>query len=330
VAEPRRVHRDGGSHGTRSEDRDPRHGQTIIVAVTRRHLLLLIVGVTAVSFSSVFVRLADAPPFAVAFYRCAFASVVLVPLALARHRDALRALGRHERLLLVASGLVLAAHFASWIPSITMTSVAASAILVQTSPVWVAILGRFVGERPAKGTAAGIAVALAGVVIIASRGSGGGGTDPLLGDLLAIAGAFFAAIYILLGRRLRPVLPLVPYTAVVYLISALVLAVVMVATSTPFAPYPAETWLLFLAITIGPQFLGHTTFNYLLGHLRASIVSVALLAEPVGATLLALVILGERPGIGTVVGGAVVLAGVYLAIRAESRTAAEVLDAPVE
>lgn len=298
--------------------------------MTRRHFALLIVGVTAVSFSSVFVRLADAPAFAIAFYRCALASLVLVPIALARHRTVLGALGRRERWLLVLSGVVLAAHFASWIPAISLTSVAASAVLVQTSPVWVALLGRFVGERPARGTAAGIAVAIAGVAVIAAQDDGGAGTNPLLGDLLAVAGAFFAAIYILIGRRLRPVLPLVAYTAVVYLVSAAVLAGLMIVSETPFTGYPPETWFWFVAITVGPQFLGHTVFNYLLGHVRASIVSVSLLAEPVGATILALVVLGEAPGVGTVIGGAIVLAGVYLAIRAESRTAAEILDAPLE
>ncbi|HEX6843898.1 MAG TPA: DMT family transporter [Actinomycetota bacterium] len=299
--------------------------------MTRRHLVLLVIGVTAVSFSSVLVRLAgDTPPLAIAFYRCAFASLVLVPIALVRHRPSFGALSRRDRWLLVASGIVLAAHFASWIPSISMTSVAASAVLVQTSPVWVAVLGRFVGERAARGTAAGIALALAGVVVIALQGPDGSGTNPLLGDLLALAGAFFAAVYFLLGRRLRPVLPLVAYTAVVYSVSAVALAGAMVASSTPFAGYEPTVWLLFVAITVGPQFLGHTVFNYLLGHVRASIVSVSLLAEPVGATILALVFLDEAPGVWTVAGGALVLAGVYRAIRAESRTARELLDAPLE
>jgi drug/metabolite transporter (DMT)-like permease len=331
MTEPRGVHRHGGPHRPCPEDRDPRHGQTIIGGVTRRHLALLVIGVTAVSFSAVFVRLAgDTPPLAIAFYRCAMASIVLVPIALVRHRRPLRALSRRDRSLLVASGVILAAHFASWIPAISMTSVAASAVLVQTSPVWVAVLGRFVGEPAARGTAAGIALALGGVVVIALQGPGGGGTDPLLGDLLALAGAFFAAIYILLGRRLRPVLPLVAYTAVVYSVSATTLAAAMAATATPFTGYPPTVWVLFVAITVGPQFLGHTVFNYLLGHVRASIVSISLLAEPVGATLLAFVFLDEAPGAWTVAGGALVLAGVYLAIRAETRTAREVLDAPLE
>jgi drug/metabolite transporter (DMT)-like permease len=298
---------------------------------------LLAVGVIAVSFSSVLVRLAaDTPALAIAFYRCAFASIVLVPLAWVRHRDGFRRLRRRDLGLLVTSGVVLAAHFASWIPSISFTTVAASAVLVQTSPVWVALLGRFVGERAARGTAVGIGIALVGVTVIAVAAPPTDGSRPLLGDLLAIAGAFFAAIYILLGRRLRPVLPLVPYTAVVYAVSASLLAVAMALSHTAFAGYRPRVWLLFAAITIGPQFLGHTVFNYLLAHVRASIVSVALLAEPVGATLLALGLLGEVPAWATVAGGLIVLGGIYLAIRAEARsaegrrTAAAVLEAPLE
>jgi drug/metabolite transporter (DMT)-like permease len=270
----------------------------------RRDLLLLIVGVTAVSFSAVLVREADAPSIAVAFYRCAMASVVLVPLGLVRHRDEYRRLTPTQWRLAIASGVVLSAHFATWISSLSFTTVAASAVLVQTLPLWVAALGRFVGEPPSRRALVGMGVAIAGTAIIAGGGFEGG-SRAVLGDLLALAGAVFAAIYVVLGRSLRQQLSLVTYSSIVY--------------GTSFLGYPSKTWLMFVLITAGPQFLGHTTFNYLLGHVRASIVAVALLAEPVGATLLAWLILGERPGVATAIGGAVVLVGVYLAIAAESR-----------
>jgi drug/metabolite transporter (DMT)-like permease len=292
----------------------------------RRDLLLLIVGVTAVSFSAVLVREADAPSIAVAFYRCAMASVVLVPLGLVRHRDEYRRLTPTQWRLAIASGVVLSAHFATWISSLSFTTVAASAVLVQTLPLWVAAFGRFVGESPSRRALVGMGVAIAGTAIIAGGGFEGG-SRAVLGDLLALAGAVFAAIYVLLGRSLRQQLSLVTYSSIVYGTSATVLGVVMVVSGTAFLGYPSKTWLMFVLITAGPQFLGHTTFNYLLGHVRASIVAVALLAEPVGATLLAWLILGERPGVATAIGGAVVLVGVYLAIAAESRA---VDVAPVE
>jgi drug/metabolite transporter (DMT)-like permease len=184
----------------------------------------------------------------------------------------------------------------------------------------VAAFGRFIGERPARSALFGMAVALAGTLVIAGGGFDGG-SRALLGDLLALAGAVFAAIYVLLGRSLRQQLSLVTYSSIVYATSAVALAAVMLASGTAFMGYPAKTWLVFALITAGPQFLGHTTFNYLLGHVRASVVAVALLAEPVGATILAWTILGEAPGPATVVGGAIVLAGVYLAIAAETRAA---------
>jgi drug/metabolite transporter (DMT)-like permease len=292
----------------------------------RRDIALLVVGVTAVSFSAVLVREADAPSIAVAFYRCAMASVVLVPLGLVGHRAEYRRLTPRQWRLALASGVVLAAHFATWISSLSFTTVAASAVLVQTLPLWVAAFGRFVGERPSRRALTGMGVAIVGTAIIAGGGFHGG-SRALFGDLLAVAGAIFAAIYVLLGRSLRQELSLVTYSSIVYAAAAVVLVAVMIASGTAFVGYPSKTWLMFVLITIGPQFLGHTTFNYLLGHVRASIVAVALLAEPVGATILAWVILGEAPGVATVVGGAVVLVGVYMAIAAETRA---VDVAPVE
>jgi drug/metabolite transporter (DMT)-like permease len=286
----------------------------------RRDVALLVVGVTAVSFSAVLVREADAPSVAVAFYRCAMASVVLVPLGLVRHRAEYRRLSPTQWRLALASGVVLAAHFATWISSLSFTTVAASAVLVSTLPLWVAAFGRFVGERPSRRALTGMGVAIVGTAIIAGGGFEGGGRA-LFGDFLAVAGAIFAAVYVLLGRSLRQQLSLVTYSSIVYTTSAVVLGGVMIASGTAFVGYPSKTWLMFVLITVGPQFLGHTTFNYLLGHVRASVVAVALLAEPVGATILAWLILGEAPGPATVIGGAVVLAGVYMSIAAETRTA---------
>jgi drug/metabolite transporter (DMT)-like permease len=289
----------------------------------------MVVGVTAVSFSSVLVRLADAPAFAVAFYRCAFAAVILIPLGLLRSRAEYASLSPGRWRLAILTGLALGAHFATWIPSLSFTTVAASAVLVQTQPLWVALFGRFIGEPPTRKALVGIGIALGGTLVISGGGFSGGGRA-LFGDLLALAGAVFAAIYVLAGRSLRRELSVVPYTSIVYTVAALALGAVMAVSGTPFFGYPPETWGVFALITVGPQFLGHTVFNFLLGHVRASVVAVALLAEPVGATILAFAILGEAPGSTTVIGGAVILLGVYVAIRAESGRSPELLAQPVE
>jgi drug/metabolite transporter (DMT)-like permease len=296
--------------------------------LSRRHAGLLVVGVLAVSFSAVLVRLSDdTPKLTIAFYRCGLAAAVLVPLAIARHRAELSGLSVRQRRLALLSGVFLAAHFATWIPSLSLTSVAASSVLVTTQPLWVALFGRAIGERPSRRTLAGIGVALAGTLVIAGGDFGGSGRA-LLGDSLAVAGAIFGAGYVLSGRNLRREISVVPYTAVVYATSAVILAVVLVLTGTPFAGYEPKVWLLFALITIGPQFLGHTVFNYLLGHLEASVVAIAIMAEPVGATVLALAILGEAPSASAVAGGALILAGVYVAIARSTRE--EVLQPPVE
>jgi drug/metabolite transporter (DMT)-like permease len=299
----------------------------------RRHIVWLVIGVTAVSTSAVLIRAADnldVPALAIALYRCALAGVILVPLAWLRHRDELRALPRRRRFLLFASGAALGLHFATWISSLSYTSIAAAAVLVQTMPIWVALAGPLVGERTSRRGWAGIGVASIGALVIAADGSSTVGTNPLLGDVLAVAGAVFAAIYVLIGRNVRQDLSLVSYTASVYAVAALLLAAAMIATGTPFLGYPPEAWALFAAMTAGPQFLGHTVFNHLLEHLRASVVSVALLAEPIGATLLAYLIFGERAGPQVVVGGAIVLVGVAVTVMAEAAARPEVLAMPEE
>jgi len=287
----------------------------------RRHIVWLVVGVTAVSTSAILIREADArgvSSLAIAFYRCALASAVLVPIALVRYRGALGAMSRVERGLLLAAGLALALHFVTWISSLSYTSVAASTVLVQTMPVFVALAGPLIGERTTPRGWSGIVVALAGTVVIATASGVGAGTQPVLGAALATAGAMFAGVYVLIGRRVRPVVALVPYSASVYLVAALALGTAMAVSGTPFGGYSSAVWALFVAMTIGPQFLGHTVINHLLGELKASIVSVALLAEAVGATVLAFVVFGERPGLQVVVGGAIVLAGVTVTILAEA------------
>jgi drug/metabolite transporter (DMT)-like permease len=295
----------------------------------RRHIVWLVIGVTAVSTSAVLIRAADdrgVSSLAIAFYRCGLASLVLVPFALARHRDALIALSPYRRWLLAGAGVALSLHFVTWISSLSYTSVAASTVLVQTMPIWVALAGPFTGERTSRRGWLGIVVALAGAVLIAFAGGAGGSSNPLLGDLLATAGAAFAAIYVLIGRHVRPNLSLVPYSAAVYLVAAVGLGLAMLATGTPFVGYPTEVWTLFVAMTIGPQFLGHTVINHLLGELKASIVSVALLAEAVGASILAFIVFDERPGIQVVVGGAIALAGVAITVLAEAERQVDVIE----
>ena len=292
-----------------------------------KHAVLLVLGVAAVSTSAPLIRLADAPPLAVALYRNLFAALALFPFALIRHRAELAALDRRRWGGLALAGGFLAIHFAAWIPSVGLTTVAASTALVNSQSIWAAVGARVVlGERVRRAAFVGIAVALAGAVVIS-------GADFALsprafaGDMLAVVGAVSAAGYLLTGRRLRQRLSLVAYAFVVYAVCSLLLLIAALVVGTPLTGFEPEVWLLFVLMAAGPQILGHTVFNYLLRDVEATVVAVAVMAEPVGASLLALALFGEVPPVSAVIGGAVILAGIYLAVTAQARRPAE---APVE
>jgi drug/metabolite transporter (DMT)-like permease len=295
--------------------------------MTARQAGLLVLGVVVVSFAAPLIRLADAPPLAVAMYRNLFATAVLLPLALGRHRDELRALRRGDVVALVAAGLLLAVHFGVWIPSVRLTTVAASTVLVTTQPVWSAILARaFLGERLRRAAAVGIAVALAGAILIS-------GFDftlsarAFLGDMLALAGAAAVAGHRIAALGPRRRLSILPFVAVVYGVCTIGLFLAVLVSGTPLGGFEAAAWLMMVLLALGPQVVGHTLFNYLLRDLDPTVIAVAIMGEPVGATLLALGLFGEIPPAGALAGGALLLAGIFVAVRAQSRRVAE---APVE
>ncbi|MFB6169109.1 MAG: DMT family transporter [Haloferacaceae archaeon] len=278
------------------------------------------VAVAAVSTGAVLVRLSAAPASVAAFYRVLFTTLPLAPVALVRYRGAFARMGRRDLAFAALSGVSLAVHFAAWFESLAWTSVAASVTLVQAQPVFVA-LGAWLAldERLGRRTVLGVLVAVAGAAAMSAGDLLGGpavGAAPLLGNALALLGAVAAAGYVLAGRSLRQRVALVPYVVVVYGVCTVVLLAVVLADGAPLAGYPAREWLLFAALAVGPGLLGHTLVNWALGHLRSSVVAVSLLGEPVGATLLALVVLGEAPAPATVAGGAAVLVGIALAASA--------------
>ena len=270
------------------------------------------VGVLAVSAAAILIRLAEAPAIAVAFWRCALGAALLLPPALMRRERFPR--GR-DLYVGVASGVALGAHFGFWISSLDHTSVAASVVLVSTQPVFVAILAYLLfGERTSPLSFAGILAALAGTAVIA--GDDSVGSAALLGNALALVGAVTIAIYVLIGRSSRTGgIGVLPYSVVVYSAAALALLPVGLLFEVRLWGYSGETWLWLWAITLGPQIMGHTVFNWALRYVEASVISGTILAEPVVSALLAWLILSEKPGVATVVGGAVVLSGLFLLLR---------------
>jgi drug/metabolite transporter (DMT)-like permease len=292
-----------------------------------RNVALLVIGVIAVSVSAPLIRLADAPPLAVALYRNTFAAAILLPLAWVRHREELRSLSGSDWGWLVFAGGFLAMHFSTFIPSVTLTTVAASTVLVSTSSVFAAVGGRVLfSDSVRRSTMVGLVIALTGAVLI-SGGDFRASTRAFLGDLLALSGAVLVAGYFLTGRSLRRRLSLLVYAGVVYSVCALLLVPAVLLSGTPFTGYEPKVWLLFGLMALGPQILGHTTFNFLLRDVSATVIAVAVMAEPVGASLLALLFFGETPSAVAVIGGLMVLGGIYLGIVGEARRP---IEAPLE
>ena len=286
-------------------------------AIRPLHIVLLVVGVVAVSFAAIFIRLADAPALSTAFYRQAMAAAIFLPFTLARWKE-LRRLSAAQLGVGLFSGALLAVHFATWIASLSFTTVAASVVLVTTSPIFVAAASRVLfGERVGRTTFIGILIGLMGAGIV-SGGDFGISTRAALGDLLALGGAVAAAGYLLAGRRLRGGMSLVTYVGVVYTTCA-VLLLPAAAFGARLSGFSAETWAMFLLLAVIPQALGHTVFNYLLKDMDATLVAISIMGEPVGSTLLALAFFGEVPPWTAVVGGVLILGGIYVAVTRQPR-----------
>ena len=280
--------------------------------MTRTDAVLLAVAVAAVSTSAPLVREAAAPALAVAFWRNGLASTGLVPAALlsGRRRD----VPVRAWLVAAAAGLVLGAHFAAWISSLSSTTVAASVALVATQPVWTALIGRMTGERLTARAWAGIGLALVGVVIVTGVDVHAS-THALRGDVLALIGGMLAAGYVSLGSVARRRLTTTDYTATCYSVAAVALLLSALAAGQPLIGFGLRTWLCIAAITAGPQLLGHSVFNRLLRSVGPTVVSVAILGEIVGSALLAAWWFGERPSAGLAPAAACIIAGVVLVVR---------------
>lgn len=281
--------------------------------------LILLVAVAAVSTGAIFARLAEAPALVVAAYRCGIATILLLPLAWLRDRAAILAMSRREWGLSLAAGSFLALHFATWISSLDYTTVASSVVFVSTHPIWVGLLTPLVtSDRVSRMAAAAILISVAGGVVISAGDLQIGGTA-LLGDGLAVVGAIAAAFYLLLGRALRRSLTLLSYVVVCYGSAALLLLALVLALRLPLVGYSGETYLWLLALAVVPQIIGHSSFNWALGFSSASLIAVSLLGEPIGSTILAYFILDESVQPLTLVGGTLILIGIYVAGRAEQR-----------
>lgn len=290
---------------------------TLSPSPPRLDLALLGVAVVAVSTSAPLIRYAAAPALAVAMWRNLLAVPALAPVAARAARPDAR-----ERRLIVVAGLLLGAHFAAWIPSISYTTVASSVALVATQPVWAALIARARGEHVDRQVWVGISIALAGVVVLS-------GVDlsisarALFGDALALAGGMLAAAYVTVGAEVRRSVDTAVYTTGCYAVAAIALLVLCLATGQPLWGYGTATWLAIVALVLGPQLLGHTLVNRVLRTITPTAVSVAILFEVIGASLIAVVAFDETPPLAAAPAGLLILAGIIVVIRSGRRRPAE-------
>lgn len=272
-----------------------------------------------VSSAAILIRLAQggAHSLTVAAWRLTLATLILTPVALAKARCELKSLTRGEWVRALASGLLLAVHFVTWILSLSLTSVAASVVLMTTHPIFAALGSYLLLDEPlGRRMIIALVVAVLGSAIIAV-GDLGRGSHQVLGDLLALVGGISAAGYFVLGRRLRARLSLLGYVYPVYGTAAVILLATLMISGVPKVPERPEAWIWLALMAVGPQILGHSSLNWALRYLSATFVTLATLGEPVGSTLLAWWLLGEKPTAWAVVGGLLILGGIVVASRAE-------------
>ncbi len=314
-----------------------------------RLLSVLSVGIFAVSTASILIRLAQyvdvplpiliahqltpdqlaheaaahgVPPLVIAAYRLTFATLILTPIVFGRHTAELRQMSRRDWIIAMISGVFLGLHFATWISSLAYTTITSSVVLVSTSPIWVALVSwLLLRERLSRPIVLGLIITVVGGFVVGLSDSAGFGVSgvQLWGDFLALAGAWFVAGYLLIGRRLRHRMSLIAYIFIVYGTAAICLIVLALASGGSFATDPLGTayppiafvWLILLAIL--PQLLGHSSYNYALRYLPTTYVAVVALAEPIGTSILAFLLLHEVPPSLTIIGAAIILIGIGIA-----------------
>ncbi|RKX18712.1 MAG: EamA family transporter [Candidatus Zixiibacteriota bacterium] len=290
------------------------------MASQRNLIFTLIIATFAVSWASILIKLSGAEALPTAFYRMALASAILAIPAVPRLIKIFPKLTGQQLILLFLSGLALGLHFATWVTSLFYTTISNSVILVATQPVFLMIMETILLKEKIVGKAIlGMLMALCGMIII-TGGDISLGAEHLRGDLLALAGAFFAGIYLLIGRKLRVDLNNLEYIFIVYSIAALFLLIISLSYNENITDYPARTWIFFLLLALIPTVVGHSLYNWLLKYIPAYRVATVILGEPIGATILAIFFFYQIPGWWTMIGGVMILLGIYIVLRQSGKT----------
>lgn len=274
--------------------------------------LFIGIGLITLSFASILIKLTNAPSIVIAAGRLTIASLILQPFFWARFKSLRFEIKNAQWGYIILSGGFLALHFTLWIESLSHTSVPSSVVLVATDPIFVAILSPLLlHEKVSLRIIIAIILGVLGTVIIASQGLGS--LAMTKGNLLALGGAACAGGYLLIGRKVRPQVSLISYIYIMYTTAAVILLSAVFATGHKFSGYSFQTYLFIALLGLGPQLVGHTSFNWALRYLTAPVVAMAILGEPIGTTILSWLILKQPPTIKEILGGVIICIGIYLA-----------------
>lgn len=291
--------------------------QRVMTRPPAADLVRLSVAVVFISLSGPLIAATPAAPLAIAFWRCLIGGGLTGIWVALRERAAFASLTRREVRLTVIAGILLGLHFATWIPSLWLTSIASSTAFVATQPIWAAIIARALGVRIPRAAWVGIIIAFCGVVLLSGIDFA---MDPraLLGDGLALVSAMFAAAYVTIAERVRQTVPTATMTSVLYFASAITIVPIALLADQPFVGFSAQAWVMIIALTILAQLLGHTLMNKVLATTSATVVSTSILLEMPGATLIAAIWLGQIPPLAIYPAVGLIFLGLILVIRSSS------------
>ncbi|MTI46341.1 DMT family transporter [Sporosalibacterium faouarense] len=285
--------------------------------------LAVTIGVIFVSFSAILIKLSEASPLAIAFYRMLFSTLLVLPIMVYKKSDEIKQIKRKTLSLSIISGVFLALHFASWITSIEYTSIASSTVLVTIHPIFIVFGGYlFLKEKVSLRIILSILIALLGSIII-SLGDYSAGGNATYGNILAVLGALFVSFYMMIGKVARKNLSATTYTFIVYLSCTIALFILALISNVPIYPYSSKEWLIFIALAVFPTILGHSIFNWSLEYVKTTFLSTAILGEPVFASISAFIIFNEVPSSWNIIGGLTVIIGILLFVRNDRTIAAQ-------
>ncbi|MBM7704670.1 DMT family transporter [Metabacillus iocasae] len=277
-----------------------------------RCYLVIGIAILFISTSAIFVKLSESPAGVIAFYRLLFSVLIIAPVFVLTSRKEKIKLTKESWIYSILAGVLLAFHFILWFESLRFTSVTSSTVMVTLQPIF-AVIGAylFFKEKATLLEIGCVLLALAGSFIIGWNDLNISG-QALFGDALALLACLFITVYLLCGQRVRGALSVTTYTFIVYSVSTVTLFIYVISTNQSLIPISHQEWIYFILLAIFPTLLGHSLLNWSLKFVSTTVISMAILFEPIGAAVLAYLLLNEKVSTMQVVGSGIIFLGVSL------------------